>query len=110
MLLVLIMHLPLGNRPSKDSIDAALADLAALLGNRLVTSEAVRAQHTNITTWSAEGLPDGVVFPQSVQSTFCWLRRNARDHHRADAAVASDTQSLPRLAEGRTVVGKTACE
>ena len=66
MLLVLTMPLPLGSRPSKASIDAALADLAALLGNRLVTSEAVRAQHTNITTWSAEGLPDGVIFPQSV--------------------------------------------
>ena len=64
--------------PPQASIDAALPELAALLGNRLVTSEAVRAQHTNITTWSAEGLPDGVVFPQSVEDVQGAMRICAR--------------------------------
>jgi len=52
--------------PSQVSIEKALAELAASFGNRLVTSQAVRAQHANVTTWSHEGIPDGVVFPQSV--------------------------------------------
>jgi D-lactate dehydrogenase (cytochrome) len=64
--------------PPRASIDAALTELAAQLGNRLVTSEAVRAQHTNITTWSAEGLPDGVVFPQSVEDAQGAMRICAR--------------------------------
>lgn len=55
------------SRPSKATLDAALSELAALLGNRLVTSEAVRAQHGNITTWSVDGIPDGVIFPQSAE-------------------------------------------
>ncbi len=55
------------SRPSKSSLDSALSDLAALMGNRLVTSEAVRAQHGNITTWSVDGIPDGVIFPQSAE-------------------------------------------
>ena len=35
------------------SIDAAIAELAAAFGNHLVTSQAVRAQHANTTTWIA---------------------------------------------------------
>ena len=78
MLLVLTMPLPLGSRPSKATIDAALAELAALFGNRLVTSEAVRAQHSNITTWSVDGIPDAVLFPQSVQDVQSAMRVCAR--------------------------------
>jgi len=52
------------SRPSRPAIEAALAELAATLGNRLVTSQAVRDQHTNTTTWSAREAPDGVIFPQ----------------------------------------------
>jgi D-lactate dehydrogenase (cytochrome) len=55
----------LQSRPSRSSVDAALTELAAALGNRLVTSQAVRDQHTNTTTWSAGEAPDGVIFPQS---------------------------------------------
>ena len=61
------MTLPPQNRPSKVALHAALAELAALMGNRVVTSEAVRAQHGNITTWSVNGIPDGVIFPQSTE-------------------------------------------
>lgn len=57
----------LQSRPSKATLDAALSELAALLGNRLVSSEAVRVQHGNITTWSVDGIPDGVIFPQSAE-------------------------------------------
>lgn len=55
------------SRPPKATLDAALSELAALFGNRLVTSEAVRSQHGNITTWSIDGIPDGVIFPQSAE-------------------------------------------
>jgi D-lactate dehydrogenase (cytochrome) len=73
------MSHPLGKRPVKLAVEAALAELAALLGNRLVTSAAVRAQHANITTWSVDGIPDGVIFPQSaeeVQSAICVCARH----------------------------------
>src|SRR5213083_377739 len=43
-----------------------IAELAATFGNRLVTSEAVRAAHGNTTTWIACQPPDAVVFPQST--------------------------------------------
>lgn len=65
---------PLGKRPAKATVDAALSELAALLGNKLVTSEAVRTQHANITTWSVDGIPDGVIFPQSVQEVQSAMR------------------------------------
>jgi D-lactate dehydrogenase (cytochrome) len=45
---------------------AAIAQLAARFGNRLVTSTAVREQHANTTTWVANEPPDAVVFPQST--------------------------------------------
>jgi D-lactate dehydrogenase (cytochrome) len=72
------MPLPLSNRPSRSTIATALAELAALFGNRLVTSEAVRAQHANVTTWFAEGIPDGVIFPQSVADIQSAMRVCAR--------------------------------
>ena len=72
------MPFPLGNRPSRSTIATALAELAALFGNRLVTSDAVRAQHANITTWFAEGIPDGVIFPQSVDDVQSAMRVCAR--------------------------------
>jgi len=45
---------------------AALGALAARFGNRLVTSQAVREQHGNTTTWVANEPPDAVVFPQDT--------------------------------------------
>lgn len=65
-------------RPSKAALTAALAELAAFMGNRLVTSQAVRAQHGNITTWSVDGIPDGVVFPQTVEDVQGAMRICAR--------------------------------
>ena len=40
-------------RPDPAAIAAAVAELAAAFGNRLVTSRAVREQHGNTTTWIA---------------------------------------------------------
>jgi D-lactate dehydrogenase (cytochrome) len=48
------------------AIAAAIADLAAAFGNRLVTSQAVREQHGHTTTWHHNEPPDAVVFPQST--------------------------------------------
>jgi D-lactate dehydrogenase (cytochrome) len=52
-------------RRDRNAIDAAVADLAAKFGNRLVTSHAVCEQHGNTTTWIPNEPPDAVVFPQS---------------------------------------------
>jgi D-lactate dehydrogenase (cytochrome) len=52
-------------RRDPNAVQAALAALAARFGNRLVTSQAVREQHANTTTWIANEPPDAVVFPQA---------------------------------------------
>ena len=49
-----------------EAVKATVAALAAKFGNRLVTSQAVREQHANTTTWIANEPPDAVVFPQST--------------------------------------------
>jgi D-lactate dehydrogenase (cytochrome) len=48
------------------AVAAVLEALAARFGNRLVTSQAVREQHGNTTTWVANEPPDAVVFPQTT--------------------------------------------
>jgi D-lactate dehydrogenase (cytochrome) len=48
------------------AVKAVVAALAAKFGNRLVTSQAVREQHANTTTWIANEPPDAVVFPQAT--------------------------------------------
>src|SRR5437763_8735990 len=47
------------------AVNAVIAALAAKFGNRLVTSQAVREQHANTTTWIANQAPDAVLFPQA---------------------------------------------
>jgi D-lactate dehydrogenase (cytochrome) len=54
-----------GRRDAK-AVEAVVATLAAVFGNRLVTSLAVREQHANTTTWIENQPPDAVVFPQSA--------------------------------------------
>jgi D-lactate dehydrogenase (cytochrome) len=56
-----------GAAAAHTAIELALAELAAAFGNRLVTSQAVREQHANTTTWIAPEPPDAVVFPQSTE-------------------------------------------
>src|SRR5438876_3484651 len=53
-------------RSNPKAVAAAVASLAAQFGNRLVTSQAVREQHANTTTWIVNQPPDAVVFPQDT--------------------------------------------
>jgi D-lactate dehydrogenase (cytochrome) len=70
------------NTPAKKqasgAVDAAIAELAASFGNRLVTSRAVREQHANITTWHSVAPPDAVVVPQSTKDVQQAVRICAR--------------------------------
>jgi D-lactate dehydrogenase (cytochrome) len=54
-------------RREPKAVEAVIRALAQRFGNRLVTSQAVRAQHGNTTTWIANQPPDAVVFPQSTE-------------------------------------------
>ena len=54
------------SRPDPTAVAAAVGELAAQFGNRLVTSAAVREQHANTTTWVTNEPPDAVVFAQST--------------------------------------------
>ena len=53
--------------PSPAAIATVTQALAALFGNRLVTSLAVRQQHGHTLTWIPNMPPDAVVFPQSTE-------------------------------------------
>jgi D-lactate dehydrogenase (cytochrome) len=53
-------------RSDPRAVKAVVAELAAKFGNRLVTSQAVREQHANTTTWIENQPPDAVVFPQTT--------------------------------------------
>jgi len=53
-------------RRNSAGIAGAIAELEAAFGNRVVTSQAVREQHANTTTWVAGEPPDAVVYPQSA--------------------------------------------
>ena len=60
---------------------SVIAALAAKVGNRLVTSQAVREQHGNTLTWVGNQPPDAVVFPQTteeVQDDRAPVRRRTR--------------------------------
>jgi D-lactate dehydrogenase (cytochrome) len=58
---------PVSHEPrDPKALASALGALAARFGNRLVTSQAVREQHGNTTTWVANEPPDAVVFPQTT--------------------------------------------
>ena len=52
---------------SRASIPAAIRELTAAFGNRVVTSQAVREQHGNTVTWIENQPPDAVVYPQSTE-------------------------------------------
>jgi D-lactate dehydrogenase (cytochrome) len=55
------------HRRNPSAIAAAVADLTAAFGNRVVTSQAVREQHGNTLTWVANQPPDAVVYPQTSE-------------------------------------------
>ena len=67
------------NQPIETAvIERTVAELAATFGNRLVTSDAVRAEHGHTTTWIACQPPDAVVFPQSTADVQAAVRICAR--------------------------------
>ena len=57
---------------------AAIRELTASFGNRVVTSQAVREQHGHTTTWVANQPPDAVLFPQSTEDVQRAVRICAR--------------------------------
>src|ERR1700730_2749265 len=54
-------------RRDRNAVETVIAELAAKVGNRLVTSQAVREQHGNTLTWVENQPPDAVVFPQATE-------------------------------------------
>src|ERR1700688_288580 len=54
-------------RPDRNAVETVISALAAMVGNRLVTSQAVREQHGNTVTWVGNQPPDAVVFPQTTE-------------------------------------------
>src|SRR5436190_12435384 len=56
-------------RPARDAkaVGAAVRALTAKFGNKVVTSQAVRQQHANTTTWIANEPPDAVVYAGSTE-------------------------------------------
>jgi D-lactate dehydrogenase (cytochrome) len=61
-----VQEQPAGRARDPAAVNAVIAALAAEFGNRLVTSQAVREQHANTTTWIENEAPDAVVFPQTT--------------------------------------------
>ncbi len=53
-----------GLKRDHNAVETVIAALAAMVGNRMVTSQAVREQHGNTLTWIGNQPPDAVVFPQ----------------------------------------------
>jgi D-lactate dehydrogenase (cytochrome) len=53
--------------PSDEALEAVRHGLGAMLGNRLVTSLAVRQQHANTLTWIDNQAPDMVVYPETTE-------------------------------------------
>ena len=69
-----------GLKHDRKAVEAVVAALAAMVGNRLVTSRAVREQHANTLTWVGNQPPDAVVIPQTteeVQEIVRLARRSA---------------------------------
>ncbi len=66
------------SRTPAEAVKAALTELAATFGNRLVTSQAVRDQHCNTLSWTASQAPDGVLYPQTTQDVADAVRICAR--------------------------------
>jgi D-lactate dehydrogenase (cytochrome) len=56
-----------GPQRARGAVEAVIAALAATLGDRLVTSRAVREQHGNTLTWIRNQPPDAVAFPRSTE-------------------------------------------
>ncbi|MGZ3409964.1 MAG: FAD-binding oxidoreductase [Xanthobacteraceae bacterium] len=60
-------HATSEQKTDPERIKAAVTALTAALGNRVVTSQAMREQHAHTTTWLENQPPDAVVFAQSAE-------------------------------------------
>ncbi len=60
--------------PSRDALETVRHGLGAMLGNRLVTSLAVRQQHANTLTWIENQAPDMVAYPESTEEISAIVR------------------------------------
>ena len=66
--------------PNSETISACIAALQALLGDRVATSVAVRAQHTHTLSWIAGQNPDAVTFPHSAAEISAIIKICAQHH------------------------------
>ncbi|AWM86269.1 FAD-binding oxidoreductase [Microvirga sp. 17 mud 1-3] len=60
-------HPFLRTKPDQAALVPLLAELTGRLGDRVVTSEAVRQQHGHSLTWAPNQPPDAVVYPQTTE-------------------------------------------
>jgi D-lactate dehydrogenase (cytochrome) len=62
-----LVEAPPRSKEDRKAADTVIAALATRYGNRLTTSQAVREQHGNTTTWILNQPPDAVMLPQSTE-------------------------------------------
>ena len=87
-----LVEAPQRSTQERNAADTVIAALAPRYGNRLVTSQAVRAQHGHTTTWIANQPPDAVVFPQATEEVQEIVRLCAR--HRVPVVAFGTGTSL----------------
>jgi D-lactate dehydrogenase (cytochrome) len=69
------------HRHPREGVQRAIAELAAVFGDRVLTAPAVREQHGNTLTWVENEPPDAVLYPQSTEDVQRIVKICAR--HRA---------------------------
>ena len=65
-------------RADPAAIEAVIGELHKQFGNRCVTSQSVREQHSHTLTWTAPEPPDAVVYPQSTEEVVAIVKLCAR--------------------------------
>ncbi len=63
---------------SAETVAALVSELTARFGNRIVTSEAVRAQHGHTLTWTPNAPPDAVLFAEKREDVIDGVKISAR--------------------------------
>ena len=84
----------------RPAVEAVIAALAAMVGNRLVTSRAVREQHANTVTWLGNQPPDAVVFPHSTEEVQQIVYRVADSKEKPKLKVKFEKNEKVRITEG----------
>jgi D-lactate dehydrogenase (cytochrome) len=65
------------NPPTREQLQAAIAELRTLLGNRATTAEAVREHHSHGESYHPPALPDVVCFPRTTEEVSAILKISA---------------------------------